>query len=1352
MPNRIPIIINLLILCFSVAGQINISKHFSIEEGLSNNSITDIVQDGQGFVWIATESGLNRFDGKNFTVYTKNNSDLVSNELNTLLYDKEENKIWIGSQREGISIYDCFSQSFKNYTVDEGLRTNDVTDLSHAKDGGIWITHYHLGVEYYDKKTGESTLFADREIANMKSQNWCSCDDGKGHLYIGHRYDGISIIDIKNMTARNIRHNPNDDKSLPGNEVRAIYMDSQKNIWVGTNGGLALFNPQTEEFITFKHDPSNPNSLNSDVIYNIVEMKDGNLWIGTDMSGISILNLNTITLTAPQEIKFQNIVVAKDSLMDGLSSHNIRSLFQDSFNNIWIGHYRKGIDFISNKPLFFNILPYNINNKDQSNEKQIWDIYIDKDEQLWVGTENEVAIFQDNKFKKSIDIKPYLTNSRVSVYINAIKSDKNGYIWLGTNNSDILKLAPHTYQIKNIPLDEESRYVHAFYEDIHNDKMWIATENGLFSCRNDIIDKEEHINKQLSDKTVYSILHDKQGKLWLATFGKGIFIFNQKDSLINNIVKEKGFCSNAINSLYLDSKGSIWAATRNGLACFEDTNIPEQYQIYNDAQGLESPYIWAIQEDHSGNIWISTNTGISLWDRKEKKFSNYNYQDGIPSGDFTSSSVGLNKDGIIYFGSLNGICYFNPQELTQKKQQITPVQIIECLSLNKQIETNYKEMLLPSANNKIELSYNHNSFRISFSNPDYSQSQQVEYAYMMEGLDNIWYNTHDENQVTFRNISPGEYTFKVKSRLKNQDWDEVNIATLDFVIQPPLWLTWYAKLLYVVAACVIIYFTLRSYKRKIDLKTSLELERKNSQNKQELNDERLRFYTNITHELRTPLTLILGPLEDLLHNSNLPSLYQKKINIMHENAIRLLSLINQILEFRKTETQNRKLTVSKGNLGNLVMEIGLRFKELNQNDNVTIHIDIADKNAILYFDVDMITTILNNLLSNAIKYTPAGHIRLSLHSVTQKENNYTEIVVSDTGYGIQEDALPFIFEPYYQVKSKHQSSGTGIGLALVKSLVELHEGILSVESSVDKGTTFSFRLLTRNTYPNALHVEEKISSNILEETIETENEAGKGNQPVILVIEDDKDIREYIVTSLTENYRILPAANGKEGLALAQKHIPNIIVSDIMMPEMDGLELCRRVKKDICTSHIPIILLTAKDGIHDKEEGYKTGADSYITKPFSAGLLRSRISNLLELRRKQAEQIRTFTKGTDKEKDELRTETIKISRLDEEFLNKLTMIIENNMEFEELDITFIIEKMNMSYSTFYRKIKGLTEMTPNEFIRKIRLKNSLQLLLSGSYNVSEVAYMLGFNDIAYFRKCFKEEYGMAPSEYIKARK
>ena len=665
------------------------------------------------------------------------------------------------------------------------------------------------------------------------------------------------------------------------------------------------------------------------------------------------------------------------------------------------------------------------------------------------------------------------------------------------------------------------------------------------------------------------------------------------------------------------------------------------------------------------------------------------------------------------------------------------------------------ETAIPISEGEIELTHEQNSFNLTFNVQDYSLANQVEYAYMLKGLENSWYTINEQNSVTFRNIPPGKYEFLVKARLHNQDWSE-DMTSLRIHINPPLWLTWWAKLIYILITISIIYTIIHAYKKKIDLESLYTLEKKNHEQEQELNQERLRFYTNITHELRTPLTLILGPLEDMQKDTSLPTRQAQKLSVIHQSALRLLNLINQILEFRKTETQNKKLCVCKGNIAPLIHEIGLKYKELNQKKAIDFQIQIEKEEMPLFFDKEIITIILDNLISNAIKYTEQGKITLSLYPTTRNGVTYTEIKVSDTGYGISAEALPHVFDRYYQESGKHQASGTGIGLALVRNLVELHEGEIRVESIQNEGSTFYISLLTDNIYPNALHgdstkqtEEEMISEAVPEDSQNTEPETSK---PILLIVEDNEDIQKYIAESFSDSFEVITGSNGEEGKQQALNRIPDIIVSDIMMPVMDGITLCRQLKEDVRTSHIPVILLTAKDSLQDKEEGYEVGADSYLTKPFSASLLRSRINNLLDSRKKLIAQFQQTgtSHNPNSHLDEKRSIiTEALSKLDNEFIEKITQLVEDNLSSEKIDITYLSDKMCMSGSTLYRKMKALTGLSTNEYIRKVKMQNAERLLLEGKYNISEIAYKIGMNSTGYFRQCFKDEFGVSPSDYLK---
>lgn len=1310
-------------------------KRLGMEDGLSSNYTQKIIQDQKGYIWVATSSGLNRFDGQKFILYGQDNHKTEQNWINSLLADPTNDNVWVGTD-QGLFYFDYPTGSMMPHATPLSHLDKNITGLTAATDSGIWITHHTAGVIHWSAQ--DTTCYTPQTVLGLKGPFQTAVDDGNGNLYIGHSDKGLSIISIKNNFCKNYRHIPGNQNSLPDNSVNVIYKDKSHNIWLGTNNGLVLFNPQKESFTTFRQMEDNEHSLLGNQVADIKQMNDGTLWISTYLGGVSIFNLLENTFTPPAQAIFTRITASNDG--HGLSSPNAQSIIQDSFGNIWIGNYRGGIDFISHTQPLFNTITYKTEKYGHNCNKQVWGLWADNNRQIWLGGEGELGIYKEGKEIEIIPLNQCRLNKQT--HISVIHQDKHGDLWLGTHKHGVAIYHPDTKRITCIGDDKDgSLDILCFYEDTDG-KIWIGTQSGLYSAYNRELTQEDKINRLLTNKGIRSILRDKNGKLWIGA--KGLFLFDDKGQLFQELTTEQSFPIRSVNYLMEDSRKRIWVGTNDGILVFRDASHLEDYSHYGTKEGLQNTNVRAIQEDHDGTIWLSTNAGISRLDEKTKTFYNYNHYDGVPMGDFMDGSTCISTDGILYFGSQGGACYFTPGEVNSIRKP-APVTITQFSIYDKQTESKDTEHPLPLTDANIQLPYNQNTFKISFNVLDYAISSQVEFSYILEGLENTWYNTQGEKQIIFRNIPPGHYTFKVKTRLRNQEWEK-DEATLHIRITPPFWLSWYAKLIYALLIILIIYGVSRFYKRKLDLESSLEVERKQSLNKQELNEERLRFYTNITHELRTPLTLILGPLEDLLSDATLSPKHANKISIIHDSATRLLNLINRILEFRKTETQNRKLSVAKGDLGQLVQEVGLRYKELNPNNKVNYHIHIETEDTEIFYDADMITIILDNLMSNAAKYTSEGDITLSLRSVEENQIKYTEISVSDTGHGIDAEALPHIFDRYYQAKSKYQASGSGIGLALVKGLSELHEGILKVESTVDTGTTFTLRLLTENTYPNAIHAQHDMEKKPMDAEETTITDTPTENHPIVLVVEDNADIREYIRSSFTDIYEVITAKDGKEGRELAQARIPNIIVSDIMMPVMDGIELCKRIKEDMRTSHIPVILLTAKDSLQDKEEGYASGADSYLTKPFSAKLLHSRINNLLETRKKIASLLALADIQPKQE-----SAVSSLNKLDNEFLQKITQIIEENLEMEKMDIAFIADKMCMSHSTLYRKIKGLTDMSANEFIRKVKMRKGVELLMSGQYTISEIAYMIGFSSVAYFRQCFKDEYGMSPSDYVKQK-
>lgn len=1341
-------------------------KKLGIEQGLSNNYVVSITQDKQGFLWFATEEGLNKFDGTRFITYYKNdlphnNQGITGNELNRVYADSKRPIIWIATQRDGLNAYNYDEQTFTAYQHNpenpHSLITNDVTDISPStqNDDGLWVSTYYRGIEYLNINNGQFTHYNRSTVPSLPSnQTWTVLDGGDNNLYIGHVGSGFSIFSLKDKSVKNFQNETGNPTSLPGNDVFCIIKDANGNIWLGTNNGLALYNAANDNFITFRNNKNDKYATLCSRILSIRQLKDNRLWIASELNGIAILNLKQGMFLSPEELSIEYIQEGDDSR--SLSNASARCIFQDSFDNIWIGTWGGGINFISSKPPLFTTLSYSPipNNENSLNNKVASSLCMDRQGRIWIGTDGGgINVFEG---EKRIAIYKKESGDIPSNFILASLQDSKGNLWFGSYQGGISYYDSRNKRFRSISLMGQSNLdVRTIYEDAQHN-IWVGYSGGIVVLNPltmKIIQHYNTDNSELHSDFIRSIAQDEKGRFWIGTFGDGLGIYTPNLQKIKTFTQRDGFCSNTINQIIQDKQKRMWIGTGEGLVCFLSTD-ELNYKTYQRKDGLINTNICAITEDKKGNIWFSNNKGISCYVTNKGCFYNYDHSDDVPAGSFSSSCVTQSKNGQIYFGSINGVCCFNP-DITMNEQPAPAAVVTEMKILGRLSNLENNDMIINlSKGQNVELSHAQNSFGLTFNVQNYSLVNQVEYVYMLKGLENSWYTVNENNSVTFRNIPPGKYEFLIKARIHNQKWPE-EATSLTIRINPPLWLTWWAKLIYILVSISITYLILHAYKKKLDLESLYTLEKKNHEQEQELNQERLRFYTNITHELRTPLTLILGPLEDMQKEASLPAKQAQKLSVIHQSALRLLNLINQILEFRKTETQNKKLCVSKGNIAPLIYEIGLKYKELNQNTKIDFRIQIEKEEMFLFFDKEIITIVLDNLISNAIKYTEQGCVTLSLHQTMRNEVAYTEIKVSDTGYGISAEALPHIFDRYYQESSKHQASGTGIGLALVKNLVTLHEGEIRAESIQNEGSTFYISLLTDNIYPNALHadstepVQEEMNQNTeLEYSQEATLDTSK---PILLIVENNEEIQKYIVESFTDSFEVITANNGEEGKQQALSRIPDIVVSDIMMPVMDGITLCKQLKDDVRTSHIPIILLTAKDSLQDKEEGYEVGADSYLTKPFSASLLRSRINNLLDSRKKLVAQFQAqSTPGSQIDLSEKRIVIAEaLSKLDNEFIEKITLLIEENLSSEKIDINYLSDKMCMSGSTLYRKMKALTGLSTNEYIRKVKMENAERLLLEGKFNISEIAYKVGMNSTGYFRQCFKEEFGVSPSDYLK---
>ena len=1300
---------------FASAQSIGDVRRVSSADGLSNDFVLCVCTDGEGYVWVATESGLNRISGKWCRVFQTNKS-VSGQRIASLYYHAESGKMLIGTE-SGLAIYDCRQDVMIEKTDDDGLLAYSLDGMAPASDGGVWLVYGNGHVQHLDCNSGE--------VSNLQLKDYygnrCGMDDGQGHFYLGHSQQGMTIVNLKDNSTRRFIHDSNNDLSLPGNNVRCILRDSKGRVWVGTDQGMAAFNVAEGTFTKVERTDGDYD----DNVYDIEEMEDGRLWVATDMGGVRVVNPD-----AQGELLYENTDIQTSSI-------NVRSITRDDFGNIWIGNYSTGVDFISAQKPLFQVMGFS----DDVRLQQVSALANDRDGGFWMGSQNELSRWKDMKLVERWNIQRQ--SRREHVFPRCLMADRSGNVWLGMDDEGVLLFHPQQESFERIDLGHEGYDVHSFAEDSQG-RIWIGTEFGVYTYYQGKVTFEDVISRITRNAPVSDFIWLSNEEVYMGTVGMGAYIFNLRTMDHKSLLTGDSLASNKINQSILGRDGELWIGTAKGLVCVEEPLKLKGVTVYDKSNGLADNHIRALQQDRQGRIWVSTFSGIACLDNDRARFYNYNYNDDRYLGGFANGAAIITDDGSVCFGSASGVCRFQPRDM-EEHSQVSAVQIVSCEAYNPVGSDTQIAMLHADDKGRVRTTYRQNTLRLTFTLRNYAQLGWGEYSYMMKGMDSKWYYINNDQDVVFRGLRPGRYTFILRGKLKSQDWDEASETQLEIIITPPFWKTWWAYLLYILTAVLWIWYVARSYKRRLTLRNSLEMERHESLQKQEMNEERLRFFTNVTHELRTPLTLILGPLDDLAGDSQLTPQNQRRVQTIQKSAQQLLGLINEVLEFRKTETQNRRLTVARGDIGPLLRETCLNYKELYRNPKVMFSYDIPDNLPKLYFDSEIVTSILNNFLSNAIKYTEEGSITV----VAKADENQLTISVSDTGYGIASKALPHIFERYYQAKGSHQASGTGIGLALVKSLADLHEARLSVDSQEGKGSCFSLSLGISNTYPQALHKED---------AEEMRNDDREG---LLLIVEDNADIRQYIADSFSEDFRILQATNGQEGLQMALEHIPDIIVSDIMMPHMNGIEMTKKVKANISTSHIPVILLTAKVTDEDKEEGYDSGADSYLTKPFTAKLLGSRIQNLLSTRRHLAELIVSRSSATTPsttsapatESSEPAAEPLpSLSRLDQEFMERLDRVISENIMTEDLDMPFMTDKMAMSHSTFYRKVKALTGMTAKEYIRKYRLRHCYQLLESGDYNVTEAAMMTGFNQMAHFRDIFKKEFGIAPSEVLKKKR
>ncbi|WP_437920385.1 two-component regulator propeller domain-containing protein [Sphingobacterium sp. LRF_L2] len=1312
------------------------AKYLGLQDGLSNQQVLDVVHDDQGFVWIATELGLNRFASNSFKTYyeseKQDGTSVNSSEINTLFYD--DHKLYVGTRSNGLNVLDLQTNHFSyflHHPEDKNsIATNDITDIIKSKDGHLWLTTYHQGVQRFNPDNKRFETFNKKKIPTLPENScWTLVEDESGLLYIGHVNEGMSIFNRTQNRLENLNVE-NTKSALPNNEVKALFCDRKGNIWIGTRKGIAVYSPYTKsiQFIPLAGQAKNQVEP---FVYSIKEVGD-DLWIGAASSQLFILKPS-------YNFKKEVQTVGSPTVFDLARGTNtsVQHISPDQFGNVWLALYGGGIGFIGHLKSFFNVFPRWDKDQQATRLATVSGILTESDQISWLATEGDGLV----QMGTNGDISRHTThNSAIpDNFLLSAFSDHKQNKWFGLQKGGVAILDKQTNHWRELNLGERVTEVRSMMQDTGG-KIWIAAQQGVFvyDPEKKTVDKILINKSMLGDYAPRALLQDGIGNVWVGTYGQGLYVYDSNYQLLRKMSTKEGLKSNTINHLFKDNSNNIWVATNEGLALQSvNKEMGELEQILPPATGAWH-IIDAVAQDRNGNIWCSTKCGLLRYLPEEKRFLSYDQSFGLPLGGFINGSVAMDTRGRLYFGMQEGLCFFDPVDVPLKLTA-SPVRLARFVVFNAG-EANIQSDKYPSNLEKIQLQYNENSFRIELAVMDYAMDDLMEFSYKLQGLDDDWIFIGNEKNLDFRNIPFGDYELRIRTRLKNGEWSG-EYKRLLIKIKPPFYWSNMAIVFYIVLGLAIIYVLVLLYVKRIKAESELQVKEHQHGQDQKLYTERLNFYTNITHELRTPLTLILGPLDDLVRDSKLTTRNKKLVHTVQKSANRLFSLVNQLLEFRKVESQYKTLVLGEGSLEEMLRDIVQKHAEANTNKEIVIDCDLPEKNNNTVFDGEIVQLIFDNLLANAYKYTEKGCISVKLQYEEDRLTNWAIITVSDTGIGIPAPYLNRVFDKFYQVPQS-TGQGTGIGLALVKELVAIHHGKISVQSEEGEGTIFTVRLLTNKSTKMVNESERKQVE--LEEVELTENQNG-----IILLVEDDADLRNYLAETLRTQYEVIEASNGAEGFISAKARIPDIIISDVMMPDIDGFQLLTQLKQERETSHIPFIFLTAKDTELDRERGYELGSDSYLTKPVTAQLLFRRIDNLLLKRKILYTELLQQLSSQEAVKEEEHKNSNHDMWRENVFVQDFVTIVEEHIQDEVLDAATLAERMNMSQSTLYRKLKGITGKNINQLVRKVRIHKAAELLRSGNYNVTEVSFMVGINSAIYFRQCFKEEFDQLPSEYQK---
>lgn len=1270
-------------------------RELTVAHGLSQNSVVSIAQDSTGFMWFATQDGLNKYDGRNFTHFNKQFEDVTRTTYSKLgkIYIDRNNGKWIITNSGNLEYYNDTTNAFTHIPI-----SSNVSKIHQSQDGTFYIGTFGNGL-YQITATKDTIQLLKKNDIDLEVYDFHNYKD----TVLAATSKGVLKITHKDYSLEQVLHNNATNYS-------SLEVSSQGTLFLGSFGkGLFLKSKSDTEFKQFKglNSQTLPDNL---IIQDLLLDRNNKLWIATYGQGVFLIDFNT-----------ENIhhFLADKSNPYALHYNDVLSLYEDFTGTIWLGTDGAGLSYFDEHLAKFNIL---------TNNQVPHNIYVDmvraitvKDGTMWIGTSGNgltSITTKTNQFKTITSENSALAGNRI---VSLLKVEDG--IWVGHQNHGL----QHIDNLGKISSYIETKGFTIWkiaQEDEEN--FWLCTRNKgliLFNRNNGIAAVYNNENSKLTTNNIRTVEKDNLGNLWIGTEHEGLFKLNLEDKSIAPI-KE---IPDQIKSLYADGQW-LWIGTNgNGLKGYNlQTNSA---QLFTTQDGLPNNVIYGILPGEHKSLWLSSNRGITKMNLTDYSFTNYENYDGLQAYEFNTGAYFKDTNGMLYFGGLEGINWFNPKQLSYN--QVKPKTIItglEIFSKPHQFEQNEA------------FSANNNTITFNFSGLHFSQPDRNQYKYQLANHDNDWILSGNKNTAHYTNLDPGHYTFKVLSSNYDGIWNEVP-ATYSFSIKQPWYLSIYAIIgygLFAIALGIAIY---RYLKWRWHMKMQLDFEHQETERLKKLDEFKTKLYTNISHEFRTPLTLIMGPIQKQLQKQNLSHEDESELSMVQESSKRLLNLVNQMLDLSKLETGNLKLSVSRGNLTLLLKQLATAFEFKAQEKNIKFSYElVAVEN--VWFDKDVIEKIVSNLLGNAIKYTPEnGNITFT---TSHNEGNIT-LSVLNNGNQLKDEELPRLFQRYHQANK--QSEGIGIGLSLIKELTVLSHGNIVAHTMNKDDIQFSVTLPVERSYFNNSEISELEHSKLaLEEKLESEatkpnyKETSITEQPVLLLVEDDRDIRNFIKSIFKTDYKILEAQNGSEGIEKALKLIPDLIISDIMMPETNGIDLCNTLKTDYKTSHIPIVLLTAKVGDKNEITGLKTGADAYVTKPFNSEKLKVRVSKLLESRKNLQAYYGKH--------NVLNFHNIQTNTTEEKFLTKLQEAIKENIVQPDFSAEKLSELMQMSRMQLHRKLKAITGQTASEFINSERMKLAVSIMEKSDSTISEVAYLTGFNTPSYFIKCFKKIHHCTPSEYL----